>query len=652
MKFKKILSLFILITCLNININETNFDSTFEYLNKNLEDEIINFDILNISTEQYMRELKDQKNYIKFIENINNNYYYPLENQGISLDLELISFSNLINYTNCVSNYLLISDKQTSLLCINNLYNSLSLFNITTKKEIFEIPILINLNFSKSIKVSFSAFDEEETKILIFNNERIYSIHLQLNYSLTSFKISYINNFTISNYSDEKLIHISSALYHGNRYAIYGYNNGECQVYLLRDKLNDSCVSARTIFKLNQQIFKIYQTQGYLFIIEENGKKIRILSLLGSNSVLVNCYCFNKIIDIIFDYKNNLLYILDNKGTIIIKELTLSVSKAYTNTCNSIYSLQIPNFIIKNQKNSDETLKLIISKTTNLVYILGKNYLGYINDKYELENYIIYNRNNNNNLIYDDNILFSKGNIHFLISNYNKHAMIYKIKPIKKENLINIKSKDKKDKIIYNIIDDNSGIVECNGNNICKLLFNSFTNNKYTINTLYLTCLIIIISSVYYYRKNTSKNKNYKSFKEDDLNNNNEEKGYKFSKMFEKMKNLKNFEMFSEYKKRQREKNNNNRQEEEYKDYYGDEDDNNDINEKEKEENEEEFLSKAYRNYVNDMMKKKMKEDDEDNEDEDENYEDDEYDDNYIENNEGNNQNKFEERKGLSSNDD
>jgi hypothetical protein len=287
-----------------------------------------------------------------------------------------------------------------------------------------------------------------------------------------------------------------------------------------------------------------------------------------------------------------------------------------------------------------------MSKNTNIIYIIGKNYLGYINDKFELENYIIYNQNNE----LANDIIFSKGNINYLITNYENEIIVYKIEQIKKEQKTTEKSNYKKEKTLYNIIDDNSGVVDCNGNLICKLLFNSFTNNKYVINTLYLTCLIIIISTVYYFKQNPSGKKNYKTFKEDDLDNN--EKGNKFSKMFEKMKNLKNFEMFSEYKKRQREKNNNNRQEEEYKDYYGDEDDNNDINDKEKEENEEEFLSKAYRNYVNDMMKKKMKEDDEDNEDEDENYEDDEYDDNYIENNEGNNQNKFEERKGHSSNDD
>jgi len=280
-----------------------------------------------------------------------------------------------------------------------------------------------------------------------------------------------------------------------------------------------------------------------------------------------------------------------------------------------------------------------MSKNSNSIYILGKNYLGFVNDKYELENYIILNQNKEQ--ISDNNILYSKGNTNFLISKYNNEIIIYKINQIKKENSIKAKSNKGKEKSIYNIIDDNSGVVQCNGNLICKLLFNSFTNNKYTINTLYITCLIIIISTVYYFRKSTKKNKNFKSFKEDDLNN--EEKGYKFSNMFEKMKNLKNFEMFSEYKKKQR----NNRQEEDYKDYYGDEDDNDiDANEKDKEENEEEFLSKAYQNYVNNMMKKKMG----DNE-EDEEYEGEEIDD-FKENNDDYDRNQFEERKGHDSDED
>ena len=646
MKFKKIFSLIILISCLNVKNNEDNTEIMFESVYSHLEKEINNFGVLNKFTLQYMNELNNQNDYVKFIENMNKNYYYPLQKVKTSLNLEHISLFNLINNSNCISSYLLIGEQRISLLCINNLYNYLSLYNLSSKEginetKIFQIPIELNLNYSGSIKISFSSFDEEETKILIFNNEKIYSIHIKLNYSLDSFKISYINNFTVANFSNNNLIYTSTALYHGNRYVLYGYKYGECKIFLLKENNNENYLSIRTIFNLNDNIYKIYQIQGYLFIIYENRKKIRILSLLGSNSILLNCYSFNEIIDIAFDYKNNFLYILDNKGTIIIKELSLSVSKAYTNTCNNIYSLQIPNYIVDSHKNSKEILKLIMTKNTNLIYILGYNYLGYINDKYELENYILYHQNkehiNDNN-----NIIFSKGNINYLITNYQDEAIIYKIKPIKKEKKSEDKKKDKKEKTIYKIISDNSRIVECNGNLICKLLFNSFTNNKYVVNTLYLTCLVIIISTVYYFKNNSFKNTKYKSFKEDDLDN--KDKEPKFSKMFEKMKNIKNFEMFSDYKKRQRE--NNNKKEEDYKDYYGDEDDN-DINEEEKEENEEKFLEKAYRDYVNKMMKKKIG-DNEENEEEDD-YEDDEIEDNFNDNE--NDRNQFEERKGHSDND-
>ena len=261
-------------------------------------------------------------------------------------------------------------------------FNLLSLFNLTSSEEInknliFQLPISLNLNYSNSIKVSFSALDEGESKIFIFNEQYIYSISIKLSYSFDNLKIAAIKNFTLNhnmtrdlNNLDkmDKLIYLSTALYHGNRYIIYGYKKGEIKVYLLNDKQKNSYITTRTIFNLNQ-IYKIYHTQGFLFIITDNKKKIKILSLLGSNSILVNCYNFNDIVDLVFDYKNNLLYVLDIKGNIFIKELSLSVSKAYSNTCNNIYYLQIPDYIIYNQHNSIESMKLIMAKNSNLYNI-------------------------------------------------------------------------------------------------------------------------------------------------------------------------------------------------------------------------------------------------------------------------------------------
>ena len=330
----KITPLIILILYLNINNSETDINNIIEYLHQNLKDEINNFNILNKTTELYMNELKAQNHYIKFIQNLNENNYYSLQKDNKdSINLESIIFSKSIHKSNCVASYLLIGEKQQLFfLCINELYNLIALYNLSSINEdnAFKIPLNLNLNFSNYIKVSFSPFDEGESKFYIFNGNSIYSIHIKLNYTLDSFKIAYINNFTIHNNATEisesekinNLIYLSTTLYHGNRYIIYGYQSGEIKVYLLLDRNKNYYISTRTIFNMNK-IHKIYHIQGFLFIITDNRKKIKILSLLGSNSILINCYNFNDIVDLVYDYKNNLLYVLDIKGNIFIKELSL-----------------------------------------------------------------------------------------------------------------------------------------------------------------------------------------------------------------------------------------------------------------------------------------------------------------------------------------
>ena len=83
------------------------------------------------------------------------------------------------------------------------------------------------------------------------------------------------------------MLYLTTTLYHGNRYIIYGFKNGEIKVDLLVDKIKNNYITTRTIFNM-KQIYKIYLAQGFLFIITDNRKKIKILSLLGSNSIIVN----------------------------------------------------------------------------------------------------------------------------------------------------------------------------------------------------------------------------------------------------------------------------------------------------------------------------------------------------------------------------
>ena len=299
-----------------------------------------------------------------------------------------------------------------------------------------------------------------------------------------------------------------------------------------------------------------------------------------------------------------------------------------------------------------------MTKDLNTIFVIGFNYISYINNKFILENYLLFNQNSHNNKINnlaDNNNLYIKGSLTFLLANYNKKILVYEIKNTGDENSKtqikekNSKSNDK-EPTIYNTIDDNSGIVECNGNVICRMLFNSVTNNKYTINTLYITCIIIIITIVYQCNKNKNDKKRGKTFKEDNLNYNGNNSD-KISEVLNQIKSMGKFESFADYKKRQRENDKNNNinhfeddNDENFKNYLGDEDD----DDEEDKGNSEEFLEKAYHNYVSDMMKKEKKNFENDNFD----MSDDENNVNNYENNNIRNINRFEERKDQLSQED
>ena len=626
--------LFIISNCYIKKSSDISNDNEYTSIKVGLEQEKNNFEKIYQSSQEYLTKLENHKSYLKFIQNINDEFYHSLNKNYNSLQLRLIPSLNILqNSKNCISYHLIIGIKCEYLLCINNKYNMLSLYNITSEKNnstlIKNISINITLNYSYPIQVSFSAFDEEQTKIYIFNNNHIFSLLLKFNYRLDDIMLFSIKNFTINNIIttiENDLIYLSTTLYHGNRYIIYGYSNGKIFVYLIRDKTNiseNNYVSIRTVFNLHKKIDKIYQTQGYLFVVTDDRKKINVLSLLGSNSILVNCYNYNSIVDLVFEYKKYLLYVLDNKGNVFIKELVLSVSKAYTNTCKNIYYIQLPDYVVKKHNNNflSNQINLIMTRNLNTVYILGNNYLGYINNKFVLENYLIYNQKNNNknNNLEENSNIFVKNGLIFLLSNYKDELVIYEIKTISNKNNKNINkdqsTKNENQKNIYSQIDDNSGIVECNGNHICKLLFNTLTNNRYTINTLYIVFILIIITTIYHFKKNkNNSNKNRKQFKEDLDNISND----KLTEMLKQIKNMGHFENFSDYKKRQKENSENFAMsknfregdafdEEGNKDYYGDDDDDNEESKESNKEENEEFLEKAYRNYVNQMMKNEKK---------------------------------------------
>ena len=630
MIFLLISLLIILISCKVINNNDDYFNFILKYLNRNLKNDNYNLKKIYTSTEKYLQKQKIQEDYLKFINDINSNYYYSLNKKKNSLVLNLLSSNTLINNNNCYSYHLFIgNDDNIYLLCINNKYSLLSLYNLTINekmsKSIINIPVSLSLDYSLPIYLSFSSFDEEQAKIFIFNNQIVYTLYLKINYFIDSFTVSNIKkliipisdistNLRINTNIDNNLIYLSTTLYHGNTYIIYGYSTGVIKVYLMNDKSKDDNISIRTVFNLHKNINKIYQIQGYLFIVTDNRRKINVLSLLGNNNILVNCYNYNDIIDLVFEYKKNLLYILDNNGNIMIKELVLSNSKQYTNICNNIYYLQIPKYIVEKHKKLNKKMKLIMTKDLNTIYVIGFNYLGFINNKFFLENYILYNQNNKINILQDNENFFIKGDMTFLLTNYNKKILIYKIKNINNENI-----KDNrtfyKESSLYNSIGDSLKDVECNGNIICELLFRSIIKNKYVINTLYILCIIIIFSIIYHYNRNKIDKRKIKTFKED-----NYDKKEKNNKLYEMIYNLRKIQNYSYHKKTNKENGyiNNSKKnkyledyDEEYKEYYGDDDEDyndNELNENDKEQKSQEFFEKPYHKYDKDIKNIKKKE--------------------------------------------
>ena len=429
-------------------------------------------------------------------------------------------------------------------------------------------------------------------------------LSLVINNCMENFSVSSIKNYVIpaSNISsnlriNNNLIYLSTFLHNGDRYIIYGYSTGEIKIYIINEKLNDHHLSMKTTFNLHKKINKIYQIQNYLFIVTNNKRNINVLSLLESNNLLINCYNYNEIIDLVYDDKEKLLYILDKKGNIMIKELTLDISKVYQNGCKHLYKLQIPNYIVQKHNGLNKKIKLIIAQNINTVYIIGYNYFGFINNKFILENYILYNQNNKINYLEKYNNIVVEGSMTFLLANYNKKLLIYEIKNIKDEN--NKKENNKGQKkyynnkkiALFNAINLNSRSIECKGNVICKLLL---TNYKNIINTLYIIFIIILLfSKVYHYNKNKNGKRKIKTFQEDNYNN--KEINGKLSEI------LKNKGNYSIYKTVMRKKSKNLKgnnyfkddNDEEYKEYYGDIDDDNnedDIIQKNKKNQEKEYL--------------------------------------------------------------
>ena len=590
-----------------ITIN--NMSDIENIVNANLTNKIIDkyeneFDLFNEIQEISLNHINKLTKYKKYYDFIN----------GLSYSFSLSeSPSKNINYLNSKTKILLddcthfhsvqikhLKENKHLLICINKNFSLISIYNISESNFNYLSSIKLNLELNiKNTQVSFSGF-EEDNSVIFLSDKEVFIIVLQINFSEGNIYIPIIQKFPIEllNQTNSKMIFYDIVNYHLNRYLVLGYNTGEILVYLCKT----NSILLKTHITFPSKIDKLFLQQGLLLIVS-NSNKLTVLTLLGGNSILIVCNNYYPILDLIYDHINSILYILDIKGRLIIKNFKVNLNKVYSNECETIYQIFIPKYSIKNI----EDIKLIFVKGD--FFINGKNYLGYLNKKFELENYFV-----RSDLVSKEKI-FNDGKIFYFYSIYLNQFIIYKIdlnKIKNKNDTSKEKDKNKKENTNIDLYNDFKP-VECHGNLLCSILFNTYTNNKNTTFYFYILAVLIVVLSVYFYNKRKQNDLlKFKEFEENRIKGN-QETNNKLQEMLGQIKHLEKFENYEEYKKRERKNYNQEEEKNPYSNfndneiqYHGDDDDDDEdeLNEELKYLNQDDSEQmREYDNYVNQMKK-------------------------------------------------
>ena len=586
---KEILYLILLNIFLFNNQNKENFIilNNLKNINKTIYNDFNN----SLTTDFIKNEINIFSNISNKINNylnlLNNNLEFESFNHKFSHSFNLnkdfskefiFQSQNFIENENCFFYHIFImknlNNKNFFLFCINKKAKNISLFNITNSNSlIFHSKINLNLNLKNEndIKISFTFFNEENI-ILLYSDSNIYIINININVVGKDIYIPMTKNFYLNkNVSNSEIIIFDSVIYHMNKYIIIAFKN-EINVYLLKkDK-----IQIKANFILENNVDNIIIKEGFILLLTNNHKKMTFLSLLGGNNILLTCEFYYKIISYYYDYNNEFLYTIDEKGRLLINYIKINLNKIFNNECSIIYKYDLPKFILKNNE-----FNFIFVKRE--LYFWTKNYIVFINKNYMLEEYFINLEKNFN--------IYNNENKYILIGQNSDYVNVYKI-----NNFIEKKIKKQKKNKSKNINQN----VECNGNLICNILFNTYTNNKYITTFLYIICILLIAGTVIYLNKKR-KEDNLK-FKEIEEKNEkqNKENTEKVNKLIEQIKNLEKFQPYKNYKKTKEENeknqknyNENNENEEE------------DFEEIEDFEDDEEDELKEYHRYMKDIIKNK-----------------------------------------------
>ena len=440
-------------------------------------------------------------------------------------------------------------------ICIDSTKNNIHL--LTQHGELLSTAVLFNnttTTASSLAVVDFSLLTDDTTISILTASHDIITVKLAITitynntYKTVNGLISVANTaqttipLTHSLMHDSVIIHFNKNRFRGGKYISVAYSSGEIFVY-------SSTLSLITAIHLHKTITHVKVIQGILFVCE--GNKIYTFNSLGGNSILVQCDTFYNIVDITYDFINGLVFIIDSHKHLVILSTKLTITKPQDNECRVIYRFTLPDFIEVNSRTS-----LYLQRGT--LFILTSNYIGVINidqakeskRKLSIEHYYLVERSSTMNaMLYgyrmegNDNVLIVSGGME--VFRYEKEE---KRRRASDDEVEEQRVKERKIK---------RG-VECNGNKICMVLFNtSSKNNKVNFSLFGGGIGGLFLMSYFFYKKQKEK-KGSGSSKEDDK--------MKEEKLLQVLKSLQEEE--SKFKRRTNEYHNNNNSKEDTKGRY------------------------------------------------------------------------------------
>ena len=432
-------------------------------------------------------------------------------------------------------------------ICIDTTKNNIHL--LTQHGELLSTTVLFNntsTTASSIAVVDFSLLTDDTTISILTASHDIITVKLAITITYNNTNKSVNGLISVANTAqttiplthsllhDSAIIHFNKNRFRGGKYISVAYSSGEIFVY-------SSTLSLITAIHLHKTITHVKVIQGILFVCE--GNKIHTFNSLGGNSILVQCDTFYNIVDITYDFINGLVFIIDSMKHLVILSTKLTITKPQDNECRVIYRFTLPDFVEVNERTS-----LYLQRGT--LFILTSNYIGVINidqakeskRKLAIEHYYLVERSGTtmNTLMYgyrtegNDNVLIVSGGME--VFRYEKEE--------KRRRANNEDDEVEEQRLKRRKIKKG---VECNGNKICMVFFNtSSKNNKVNFSLFGGGIGGLFLMSYFFYKKQKEKKGNGSS-KEDDK--------HKEEKLLQVLKSLQEEE--SKFKRRTNEYHNN-----------------------------------------------------------------------------------------------